>query len=86
MTGEPTIEINSDNDINIRDKPTLRTAVVNFDPSDLGTKYAFQVKVYNREGVTAGTVVSYLFSTTPSKPSESPEITVQSSSLIRVEY
>ena len=86
VSGDPTIEINSDNDVEIRGKPTLRTAIANFDSGDLGTKYAFQVRVYNREGETLGTLVSYLFSTIPDKPSTGPEVLIQSSGLIRIEY
>ena len=44
------------------------------------------MRVYNREGETTGTKVSYLYSTTPDKPSAAPDVAVQSSSLIRVEY
>ena len=40
-SGDPTIEINMNDDVNIRDKPTLRTAVANFDSAQLGIKYAF---------------------------------------------
>ena len=69
ITGDPSVEINSPNDAQVRDKPTLRSHIVNFDPSDLGTKFTFHVRVYNREGETVGTAVSYLFSTTPEKPS-----------------
>ena len=86
LTGSPTIEINSDNDIDIRNKPTLRSAIALFDLVDLGTSYSFLVRVYNREGETDGTVATYLFSTTPDAPIEPPRIVVQSSSLIRVEY
>ena len=76
VSGVPSIEINVDNDPDIRNKPTLRRAVAAFDPANLGTKYAFQVRVYNREGETGGTVASYLFSTTPSKPIDSPRVIV----------
>ena len=55
VSQNPTIEINSDNDAEVRGKPTLRTLVADFDPADLGTKYTFHVRVYNREGETIGT-------------------------------
>jgi len=41
VTHKPTIEINSINDIEIRNKPTLRSATARLNPSDLGTKYTF---------------------------------------------
>lgn len=41
VSGDPTIEINTDNDAAIRGKPTLRTAIANFNQADLGTKFAF---------------------------------------------
>jgi hypothetical protein len=86
VTGDPTIEINSDNDIAIRNKPTLRSAIASFDTADLGTKYTFQVRVYNREGETISNSISYLFSTTPDKPNDPPQLVIQSSTLIRVDY
>ena len=52
LTSAPSIEINSANDINVRDKPTLRTLVALFDSADLGSKFAFHVRTYNREGET----------------------------------
>ena len=72
LTSVPSIEINSPSDINVRNKPTLRTLEALFDPADLGTKFAFHVRAYNREGETQGTNASYLFSTTPDKPTQSP--------------
>ena len=78
-SGNPTIEINSDNDVNVRDKPTLRTVIVsNFaDPaSDLGKEFAFQVRVTNREGETQGAIARYTFSATPDKPGSVPVVQV----------
>ena len=84
-SGVPDIEVNTADDPSIRNIPTLRRAVTEFDVADLGTKYAFQLKVYNREGETSSTVISYLFSTKPDTPSSGPAVLRQSSTLIQTE-
>ena len=76
-TGNPTVEINADNDVNVRDKPTLRTIIVtNFDDpaQDLGKEFAFQVRVSNREGETLGSIARYVFSATPERPVAAPRV------------
>lgn len=80
-TGNPTKEINVDNDVSVRDKPTLRTLIVNnFDnPSQsLGKEFAFQVSAFNREGETRGSIARYIFSKTPEKPTTAPTMQIQS--------
>lgn len=41
VTASPTIEVNEDNDSNIRNLPTLRNVDVELLESTLGTKYTF---------------------------------------------
>ena len=53
ITLNPTIEVNVVNDPDIRDIPTLRLATVNLDTSDLGERFTYQLRAYNREGYVA---------------------------------
>lgn len=50
FTGNPNIEVNSVNDINIRNIPTLRDVNVVLDIATKGKMYTFQLFVLNREG------------------------------------
>lgn len=47
VTGNPIIEVNTPNDPNIRNLPTLRYANVALTSSNLGLKFTFQLTVYN---------------------------------------
>jgi len=50
LTGVPSIEVNSLNDINVRNIPTLRDLDVILDVNTKGRMYTFQLFVSNREG------------------------------------
>jgi hypothetical protein len=50
ITGSPSIEVNSANDINIRNIPTLRDVDVILNVASKGSMYTFQLYVSNREG------------------------------------
>jgi len=74
ITGVPTIEVNSVNDITVRNIPTLRNVDVILDPATLGRSYTFQLFVVNNEGTTSSQLVSYLFASIPQTPSSAPVI------------
>jgi hypothetical protein len=74
VTGAPSIEINSDQDALVRNIPTLRTLIVELSESDLGTKFTFQIFVYNREGNVGSSHISYMFATEPNAPTLAPVI------------
>jgi hypothetical protein len=84
-TQVPSIEINLDDDPSVRNIPTLRQVVAQLDPSDLGKKFTFQLKVFNREGSTSSPLVAYFFSTTPDAPTAGPVVLSQSSTAIQIE-
>ena len=51
ISGVPNIEVNSPNDINVRNIPTLRNLDVMLDVNTKGRIYTFQLFVANSEGV-----------------------------------
>lgn len=73
ITGTPTIEVNTANDPNIRNKPTLRQATI--DPlltSDIGTSYTLKLEVTTVMGTYQSENVVIVFATVPPKPTTPP--------------
>ena len=67
------IEVNSDYDTNIRDKPQLfEGTVTNYPVSSTGTIFKYTVEAFNAIGGTRGTSASYLLATLPSAPPLAP--------------
>jgi hypothetical protein len=86
VTGVPSIEINSDNDIAVRNIPTLHSVDLVLTELDLGTKFTFKIFAHNREGEVGSALISYLFATEPAVPSLAPVILEYSSVECYVEY
>jgi len=86
LTLNPTIEVNIDDDPDIRNIPTLRIASATLDNADLGKKFTFQLRAYNREGYVAARNVLLLFATIPPTPSNSPTIIQTTTTSITVQY
>ena len=75
-------EVNSNNDANIREKPTLReVTITTITSSNLGTDYSLQLKVQTIMGWFNSEIVGIRFATVPGKPSTAPqEVTASTSS------
>jgi hypothetical protein len=71
--GLPTIEVNTDQDSNIRDKPTLRSVTVsNFPEGSLSSTFMYQVEAFNAVLSTKSASVSFKHAAVPSMPQSSP--------------
>jgi len=69
------VEVNSDSDTNIRDKPQLFEATVtNYPGGSTGKVFKYVLEAYNAVGGTRGTSTSYLLATTPSAPPSAPGV------------
>lgn len=68
------------------DLPTLRSSIITFAGSSLGTTFTFKLGATNRQGSTESALVSYLFAVAPDKPPSGPTIVSASSTSIRVQY
>lgn len=67
------VEVNSDNDSNIRNQPDLLEATVTFyDASSTGLYFKYYVEAINAIGGTVGTTAEYILATIPSAPSLAP--------------
>jgi hypothetical protein len=84
----PSVEVNTDNDANIRDIPTLREVTVTNLPADQEGNYVrFMLRAYNREGYTdSSTYSAVMFAAVPDKPGSAPTLVEaqSNSSLITV--
>lgn len=81
------VEVNVDNDPDIRDQPTLRSATITtLAPSDIGTDYSLQLKVQTVMGWYESDIVSITFATIPEAPSTAPQEISASSSQVTVSY
>jgi titin len=75
------VEVNSDNDANIRDQPDLLEATVTYyDAASTGLEFKYRVEAINAIGGTIGTSVSYILATIPSAPSLAPVLVPASTS------
>jgi|LauGreDrversion4_2_1035121.scaffolds.fasta_scaffold900807_2 hypothetical protein len=79
ISGNPSIEVNSANDINIRNIPTLRDVNVVLDVATKGSMYTFKLFVSNREGTTSSSEISFLYASNPETPTNSPQLLEYSS-------
>jgi hypothetical protein len=86
FTGNPNIEVNSVNDINIRNIPTLRDVNVVLDVATKGNRYTFQLFVSNREGTAQSPEISFLYASNPETPSTPPQLLEYSSTQCTVSY
>ena len=84
VSGAPSIEVNEDNDLNVRNLPTLRS--VDVELSTLGTYYTFQLFVSNREGTASSSLITFLFAIEPSAPSVAPSLLDYTSTYAYVSY
>ena len=67
------VEVNSDNDSNIRNQPDLLAATVTYyDPSSTGQAFKYVVEAINAIGGTMGTSSSYTLATVPPAPGLAP--------------
>jgi hypothetical protein len=79
------VEVNSDNDANIRDQPDLLEATVTYyDAASTGLEFKYRVEAINAIGGTVGTSVSYILATIPSAPSLAPILVPASTSSTQV--
>lgn len=68
-------EVNSVNDVAVRNMPTLRKLLVSNFPANSGGKpFRFKVTAYNREGQTDSAISSYLLAGVPITPPTSPQL------------
>ena len=75
VTGDPTIEVNSNNDPLIRDIPTLRQATATLSNSLLGSNIKYKVRVFNSiADFVDSESVCFTFSTIPEAPSLAPVV------------
>ena len=73
ITGVPTTEVNTANDANIRNKPTLRQATIDpLLPANLGTDYTLKLQVITELGTYESELVTIRFAIVPPKPSAAP--------------
>jgi hypothetical protein len=73
--GTITNEVNSVNDVFIRDIPTLRSAVITaFPVSTEGNTFRFKVRAFNKEGSVDSLVQSILYAGVPLQPISPPSI------------
>ncbi len=86
LIGLPSIEVNSLNDSNIRNIPTLRSVDVSLTQADLGKEFTYQLFVSNREGTASSKLVKYLFAIEPQNPSKAPLIIDYNSTECYVQY
>jgi len=86
ITGVPNIEVNSPNDVNVRNIPTLRNLDVILDVNTKGRMYTFQLFVSNREGSTSSPEISYLYASNPDTPSSAPSVLEYSSTSCTASY
>lgn len=70
VTGIPSIEVDSSQ----KEIPTLRMMDIPFSVSDLGKMFTFRLYVFNREGETRSSDVTYLFATIPDTPTLAPTV------------
>jgi titin len=74
ITGLPITEVNTANDPDIRNKPTLRQATItSLTAGDLGTDYALKLQVETEMGTFESEVVTIRFATVPPQPSTAPQ-------------
>lgn len=81
-SGAPTVQVSG----MATDLPTLRSTIITFASSSLGTTFTFKLGASNRQGSTESATVSYLFAVAPSKPPSGPTVVSSGSSSIRVQY
>lgn len=86
ITGTPNIEVNSPNDVNVRNIPTLRSLDVLLDVNTKGRMYTFQLFVSNREGTSHSQEISYLYASNPEAPSVAPYVLEYSSTSCTASY
>ena len=68
--GDVIVEVNEDNDTEIRDNSILRQATIsNFPVDTVGNFFRFKMRVYNREGSSESALVTFLNAGPPDKPS-----------------
>ena len=87
-SGTPNVEVNTANDPNIRNKPSLRQATItSLTAGDLGKDYSLQLQVQTEMGTYKSNIVTIRFATVPPKPSSAPvEASPLSSTQVSVSY
>ena len=86
LSSLPIIEVNSSSDPLVRNIPTLTEVTANLNSADLGKKFTYVLRAFNREGQVTSDQVSFLFSTVPSTPSAGPIVTSYSSTKLTAKY
>lgn len=67
------VEVNTDNDVNVRDLPSLDTfEVTNFPENSQGRTFRFQVKVITTQHEALSEISFMVLAGLPSKPSDVP--------------
>lgn len=87
--GDIITEVNSDQDTNIRDNPTLRQMVITNYPVDaLGKTFMYQIEAFNVVQSYKSATASYQLAAVPPAPTTGPQdvISVTSNTQIKVEY
>jgi len=82
-------EVNSSNDSNVRDKPTLRQlTITDYPSSPLGKTFQYQVEAFNIVGSSLSNTASFVFAAVAPAPTTGPvnDPLVTSSEQIRVEF
>ena len=85
-TEVPNIEVNQNNDPSVRDIPVLRQVTAQLSATDIGKKFKYEIRAYNREGFVAAQSVCFLFAIIPPTPTNSPTVIQTTSSSITVSY
>ena len=73
QNGQIDTEVNSPNDSNVRDKPTLRQlTITDYPSSPLGKSFQYQVKAFNIVGASLSNTASYVFAAVAPAPTTGP--------------
>jgi hypothetical protein len=83
--GDVTVEINQDDDANIRNNPVLKQALVtNFPTGTESNFFRYKMRVYNREGYSESSLVTFLNAGPPDAPSLPVDLIEQSATYLIV--
>ena len=80
-----TIEVNEDDDPNIRNDPVLKQATITSFPTDtVGSFFRFKMRVFNREGSSESALITLLNAGPPDAPTQTVELLEQTATFLRV--
>ena len=82
---EVTTEVNTDNDPQIRNDPTLKQSTVTFFPAaTVGNRFRYKMQVFNREGYSDSALVTLLNAGPPDAPSNAVILLEQTATQIKI--